>query len=173
MNAASFLSAVIEIAVGVAGFAGIVAAVRQRRLDHWPKAQLLLLQVLFTTTAAAIAFALLPSFLFELGLDERLVWRTGSAALICWIVGALAFRYRQSRVYGVAMPIPRYIRALGVVSIALQTFNIVNAGVAWPFMFGIMMILMNGFSVFLLLVLRPLDDDAEPAPSPGADTEAG
>ena len=29
MNAASFLSAVIDIAIGVAGFAGIVAAVRR------------------------------------------------------------------------------------------------------------------------------------------------
>ena len=69
MDAASFLSAVVDIALAVAGFAGIVAAVRQRQLAHWQTEQLLQLQILFTASAAAIVLALLPSFLAELGFN--------------------------------------------------------------------------------------------------------
>lgn len=163
MDAASFLSAVIDIAVGVAGFAGIVAAVRQRRLTHWPKEQLILLQILFTATAAAIICALLPSFLTETGLDPSVVWKLCSGALVCWIVGATAFRLRQSRTHGVAMPIPRHVRMLGVIAVPLQVYNIASAGHSWPYLFGIMTLLVNGFSVFLVLVLSPLDDELPPA----------
>ena len=157
MNAASFLSSIIDIAIGVAGFAGIVAAVRQRRLSHWPIEQLLLLQILFTATAAAIVYALLPSFLVETGVSESLVWKISSAALLCWIVGAIAFRMKQSRKYEVAMPIPMHIRVLAAISFALQIYNIAGVGQSWPYLIGIMTILMNGFSVFLILVLNPVD----------------
>lgn len=162
MDAASFLSSVIEIAVGVAGFAGIVAAVRQRQFAHWPKEQLILLQILFTATAASIAYALLPSFLAETGLDLGLLWKISSGALVCWIVGAMAFRLRQSRVHGVAMPIPWHVRVLGVIAIALQVYNIAHLGRSWPYLFGITALLINGFSVFLLLVLSPLDSESAP-----------
>ena len=170
MDAASFLSAVIEIAIGVAGFAGIVAAVRQRQLDHWPTEQLLLLQVLFTATAAAIVFALLPQFLAEYGLAEPLIWQVSSAALICWAVGALSFRIYQGRKYGVAMPIPVHVRAWAVLTVVLQIHNLLSEGQAWPFLLGIMTMLMNAFSVFLLLILSPVEADEAAADIVESDT---
>ena len=156
MNAASFLSAVIEIALAIAGFAGIVAAVRQRRISHWPKEQFILLQILFTASAAAIVLGLLPSFLAETGLSTSEVWKVSSAALACWIVGAIYFRMRQSKAFGIAMQIPIHVRLVGIISVAFQLYNLAIAGQAWPYLFGIMTILMNGFSVFLILVLKPV-----------------
>lgn len=158
MDAGSYLSAVIDIAIGVAGFAGIVAAIRQRRLSTWPAEQLILLQILFTASAAAIAFGLLPSFLVEVGIAEHLVWKTGSVAIFCWIVGAVWFRARQSRKHGVRQQIPKYILVFGSIALVLQIYNIAVLGEAWPYLFGITIILVNGFSVFLILVLAPTDD---------------
>ena len=160
MNAAAFLSAVVDIAIGIAGFAGIVAAIRQRKLSKWPPEQLILLQILFTASAAAAIAGLLPSFLMETGLSEQSVWRFSSAALLCWAVGALTFRFRQSRKYGVRQQIPKFVVAWGITSIILQLVNIAMLGVAWPYLFGVMTMLINGFSVFLILVLRPTEDDA-------------
>jgi hypothetical protein len=162
VDAASFLSSVIDIAIGVAGFAGIVAAVRQRKLSHWPIEQLLLLQILFTATAASIFFGLLPSFLTESGLDENTVWKVSSGALVCWIVGAIAFRISQSRKHRVAMPIPGHIRVLGVIAVGLQIYNMTGMGRSWPYLFGIMTILINAFSVFLILVLKPIEQENPP-----------
>lgn len=152
----------IDIAIGVAGFAGIVAAVRQRRLDHWSRGRVLLLQILFTASAASIVFGLLPSFLVETGLHDELVWKASSAALIAWIVCAIGFRLHQSRAHGVPMPIPRHVSAWGGVSVVLQVYNIADAGTSWPYLFGVFGLLMNGFSVFLVLVLSPAETDAEP-----------
>ena len=149
----------IDIAIGVAGFAGIVAAVRQRRLDHWPKDRVLLLQILFTASAASIVFGLLPPFLAEAGLRDDLVWKVSSAALTAWIVCAIGFRVRQSRVHGVPMPIPRHVSAWGAVSVVLLVYNIERAGTSWPYLFGVFGLLMNGFSVFLVLVLSPTETD--------------
>ncbi|MGR8947075.1 MAG: hypothetical protein ACU84Q_03450 [Gammaproteobacteria bacterium] len=157
MNAASFLTSVIEIALATAGFAGIVAAVRQRNVDHWPKEQLIQLQILFTASAASVMFGLLPSFLTEVGLSDDRMWQVSSVTLICWIVGALVFRLRQSKRYGIAMQVPMHIRLWGICSIALQAYNIAVATQAWPYLFGLMTIVMNAFSVFLILVLRRTD----------------
>lgn len=159
MNSASFLAAVIDIALAIAGFAGIVAAVRQRRIAHWPKEQLILLQILFTASAAAIVLSLMPSFLVEAGASTVNVWKISSGALACWIAGALYFRLRQSKAIGIPMQIPVHVRALGIPSVFLQIYNIAVLGQAWPFLFGLMAILMNGFSVFLILVLNPVEED--------------
>ena len=159
MDTASFLTAVIDIALAIAGFAGIVAAVRQRRIAHWPRAQLVLLQILFTASAAAIVLSLLPSFLVATGAKSALVWKISSCAMAVWIAGALYFRLRQSKAMGIPMQIPVHVRAFGIPGIFLQLYNIVVLGEAWPFLVGLFVVLMNGFSVFLILVLKPVETD--------------
>ena len=57
------------------------------------------------------------------------------------------------------MPIPIHVRAWGTLTVGLQTYNIASTGESWPYLFGIMTILMNAFSVFLALVLSPVEDD--------------
>ena len=56
------------------------------------------------------------------------------------------------------MPIPRHVSIWGAISIVLQIYNVAGEGRSWPYLFGIMGLLMNGFSVFLILVLSPTDD---------------
>ena len=58
------------------------------------------------------------------------------------------------------MPIPRHVSAWGAVSVVLLVFNITRAGTSWPYLFGVFGLLMNGFSVFLVLVLSPTETDA-------------
>lgn len=161
MDAASFLSSVIEIAVGIAGFAGIVAAIRQRQLSSWPPEQLILLQILFFASAASIAFGLLPAGLAEAGIEEHNIWKFGGAVLICWYVGAVSFRVRQSKALGVTMPIPKPVLVWASVALVLQIYNISTEGVAWPYLFGVTGLLINGFSVFLILVLKPSNGEQD------------
>ena len=142
----------------MAGFAGIVAAIRQRRITSWAPEQLVLLQILFTASAAAIFYGLLPAFLSEAILDETLIWKLSSALLIVWIAGAVWYRFKQSRRLDVSMQIPKVVLGFGVISIAFQIYNIVEAGRSWPYLLGITTMLLNGFSVFLLLVLKPTEE---------------
>ena len=106
-------------------------------------------------------YALLPSFLLEAELSISNAWKLSSGALICWVVGTVGFRIVQSRRHDVAMPIPKHVRAGGVIAIGWQIYNILGPGQSWPYLFGIMMLLMNGFSVFLILILNPVDEGNE------------
>jgi hypothetical protein len=162
MGAESFLSAVVDVAIGIAGFAGIVAAIRQRRLSNWPPDQLILLQILFIASAASIVAGVLPAFLMETGMNPNHVWKICSGVLICWLIGAPVFRARQSKVLGVKQQIPRHVLVWAAISIVLQFYNIAAAGTAWPYLFGVSTMLINGFSVFLLLVLKPVEGKDEP-----------
>lgn len=163
MGAESFLAAVVAVAIGIAGFAGIVAAIRQRRLSSWPPDQLILLQILFIASAASIVAGILPAFLMETGISPNNVWKICSGALACWLIGAPIFRARQSKALGVKQQIPRHVLAWAVISIVLQFYNVAAAGTAWPYLFGVTTMLINGFSVFLILVLKPVDGKDESA----------
>ena len=158
MNAESFLSSIVEIGIGIAGFAGIIAAIRSQRLTSWPTLQRLQLQILFFASAAAILFALLPAFLAETGLTDATLWRVASVGMILWLVLAIGFRYRQANRAGVTMPIPRPMIVLASVSLVLQIGNVAVLASAWPYLFGITLLIANGFSMFLLLLLSPQED---------------
>ena len=84
MSEESLLSSIVEAAVGMSG---IIAALRQGRVTHWPREACILLEVLLIASASAVGFALLPSVLAESGLPQPLIWRLGSLALLAWQVG--------------------------------------------------------------------------------------
>jgi len=161
LGAESFLAAVVDVAIGIAGFAGIVAAIRQRRLSNWPPDQLMLLQILFIASAASIVAGILPAFLMETGIKPNYVWKMCSGVLIFWLIGAPLFRVRQSKALGVKQQIPKHVLVWAFVSIILQCYNIATTGMAWPYLFGVTTMLINGFSVFLLLVLKPTEGKDE------------
>jgi Ca2+/H+ antiporter len=160
VSAESFLSSVVEVAIGMAGFAGIVAAIRQRDITRWPQQQRLLLQMLFAASAAAIAFALLPALLAEAELSRPTVWRFGSGALVIWFVSIGAFRFDQARRNAVPFPFRGGFAAWTGFLVLLQTLNLALS-VSWPYLIGAFGLLVNGFIFFLRLLLGDLDGQRE------------
>lgn len=160
LSADSFLSSVVEVAIGMAGFAGIVAAIRQRALTRWPPEQRLLLEMLVVASAAAITFAFLPIVLAEAGLAPSRIWRIGSASLIAWYVGIAVFRIRQVGRTSVAVPLGRSFAAWVVFLTVLQALNL-GLGLSWPYLVGIFGLLANGFIFFLRLLLRDVEEATE------------
>jgi hypothetical protein len=156
VSAESFLSSVVEVAIGMGGFAGIVAAIRQRDISRWPRQQRLLLQMLFAASAAAIAFALLPTLLAEAELSPPTLWRVGSGSLVIWFASIGAFRFNQARRNAVPFPFRGLFVAWTAFLILLQALNLVLA-VSWPYLIGVFGILVNGFIFFLRLLLGDLE----------------
>lgn len=155
MSAESVLSSAIEVAIGIAGFAGIVAAIRQRDPSLWGPVHRLQLQMLLGASAAAILFGFLPGVLRESSLEPPVLWRVGSGLQSVWIAGIALFRTRQARSYSVSAvsdvagwPTSLWMSSIG----ALQLLNLV-LGEAWPYLVGVIGILVNGFVFFLRLLL--------------------
>jgi hypothetical protein len=162
VSAESFLSSAIEIAVGIGGFAGIIAAIRQRNVSHWPPNQRLMLRMLLTASAVAVLFSLAPWLLAEGGLPQPVVWRLCSGSLLVWQSGITVYRRRQFRNLGTSVSVPRLLYILLAVNLALQAINLVLAE-AWPFLLGVVSVLAYGFTFFLKLLFWGAGDGDEAA----------
>ena len=160
MSAESFLSAVVEIAIAIAGFAGIVAAIRHRDIDRWALEEQILLRMLFTASGAAICFALLPAVLSEAGLPGPTIWRAGSISLLLFLFAIGAGRTRQFRKAGLVPKLPRAMPVWVICSALLQALNI-HLEASWPYLVGTFLIVLNGFTFFLMLLFGNTSEDDE------------
>jgi len=158
VSAEAFLSSVIEVAVGIAGFAGIIATVRQGRIARWPHEPRILLEMLLTASAFAIVFALLPAVLAEANVPESITWRTGSVLILVWQLVFAAFRTRQFRAIGVRTRPPLWLVSWVCSIVVLQAANVV-LGVSWLYLLGVFGILGNGFLFFIRLLFSDWDDE--------------
>jgi hypothetical protein len=158
----SFLSSTIEIAVGIGGFAGIIAAIRQRGVNRWPPDQRLMLRMLLTASAVAVLFSLAPWLLAEGGLSQPVVWRLCSGSLLVWQSGITVYRRRQVGNLESSVSLPRVLYVLLSVNLALQAINL-GLAEAWPFLLGVVSILMYGFAFFLKLLFWGAGDGDEAA----------
>jgi hypothetical protein len=95
----SALDSVIEVAIALVGFSGIVAAVGRRGAGHWSPLDQLLLRVLLTAAGAALAFAFLPYLLIDI-MDPSLVWRICSGVHATFMFGIMLYRFREVSVLG-------------------------------------------------------------------------
>lgn len=91
----SALSSVIEVAIALVGFSGIVAAVGRRGAGHWSQVDQVRLQILLTAGGAALFFAFLPFTMID-AIDLSLVWRICSGMCAIWMIGILVYRIRQT-----------------------------------------------------------------------------
>jgi hypothetical protein len=58
------------------------------------------------------------------------------------------------------MPSPLLV--LAVITVSLQMYNLTMLGVAWPYLAGVFSLVINGFSVFLLLLFKSDWEDKNP-----------
>jgi len=160
MNSESFLSSIVEVAIGLAGFAGIIAAIRQRGVDTWPREKRVQLQILLAASAAAIGFGLLPAFFNELGVTVEFAWRFGSGMLIAWLIGITFYRKYQCIQLEIVFQLPLLMGLWILFLIALQIYNISTTGTSWPYLFGVFGLLVNGFAIFFVLLLGSSEADS-------------
>jgi len=161
---------VVEVAIGMAGFAGIVAAIRHRDIASWAGEDRILLRMLLVASGMSISFAMLPAILDDAGFTESSVWRIGSVSLLVWQIGIAVHRSRQFRALG-ANPLPRLIFLWVAGILVLQALNIV-LGTAWPYLLGIYGLLVNAFAFFMILLLgRSRDGRGAAVGDPAAEIE--
>jgi len=157
----AFLASVVEVAIGVAGFAGIIATVRQGRIARWPHEPRILIEMLLTASASAIVFALLPTVFTEADISEPDTWRVGSLCILVWQLFFAVFRTRQFKASGVRTRAPLWLLAWVSLIVICQAVNIFLC-VSWLYLIGVFGILGNGFMFFVHLLFMDWDDENTP-----------
>ena len=161
MQEIDILMTLAELALALVGFTGIVLALGRRESGLGP-VDVYRAIALTTTAGGALALALLPVGLFELGLEEPTVWRAGSASMVAytmlWFAGTVPMARRVEPNFGAARQ-RLVVLPISIVNIIAQ---VLNAWGAFEHAFGVYFAglswhLIGSLVAFLLFLVRPAE----------------
>ena len=154
------LSASVQVAVTLAGFAGVVVAFRTRSVHEWSNVDKFRLQFLLSNSALPFLLSIFAILLLATNLQERTVWRLCSLfAFVCTAIsGQIASRSfrRLSRQELSTSGFRRWVfypsGAVGIAATLLQMYNVISLQTFWPFLACIATWLWLAMIQFVLLV---------------------
>jgi hypothetical protein len=164
MIAEDVLVTTAEVAIGLAGFSGIVAAVIGSRASvRWSPIQKFRLIELLRTSFGGVVFSLFPLILLSAGVSNSTSWLVTSLTWLGYIGVATALQFTRVRALWpeAHAETPRTVYALHTIWIAtvcVQLFNAVFLRVAWPHLVAILGGLIVSFLMFIRLLFVVIED---------------
>jgi hypothetical protein len=160
MQPSEALSTSAQVAVALAGFAGVVVAFRSGSVHEWSKIDKFRLRILLTNSAIPFVLSILGMLLSSTSLDAVTVWRLCSLFAFVMLV-AMASAYRTTfRRFA-----PEEFKAaggrslvlftgglVGTVVTLLQLYNVISLEAFWPFFTAVATLLLAAMLQFILLV---------------------
>ena len=150
----SVLTSVIQVAIAIAGFSGIVVVLGRRTEGVWDANDRIRFQGLLIGSFATMLFAFLPYILLSANIAQGPTWRISSGIHAITLSVVAIIRRRQltatdSRLSG------SDVVALSVVAavVAIQVVNSMTVGESWPYLTGIIGHLLVTFVHFVRLLL--------------------
>ena len=145
------LSSAIQVAIGIAGFTGIIVA-----LSGGAKIgtrERISVSILLLASIATVAMSFLPMILLNAGVSERSTWAASSIIFVVYFVSIVSYRFYEFRRSGTAMPRPLSlgIAFLGLCA-ALQVANAILIRDSWPYLILIVSYVVYSFLVFAYLL---------------------
>jgi len=163
MDPSAALSATAQIAVAIAGFAGVVAAFRSDPVHEWSRVENFWLRLLLINSILPLALSLVGLFLLSIGdiLPSMWRWCSGITALLllpyaAMIVRTLAgFDPGQLEAAGGTRPTSYFLVVLLAVVCLVQVWNLAILASFWPFFAAIVAQLLGAMYQFFRLVMSP------------------
>jgi len=167
MQPSEALSTSAQVAVTLAGFAGVVVAFRTRSVHEWTNIDKFRLQILLSNSALPFLLSIFAMVLLATPLDERTLWRLCSiiAFVLTATAGQLlsqiyrAFSRAELKASGSRPWIFYSSGLLGIIATVLQIYNVIRLQTFWPFFAMIATWLCLGMVQFVLLVTARHDQN--------------
>jgi hypothetical protein len=161
MEPTTALSVSAQIAVAMAGFAGVVTAFRKDSVRDWGHVETFWLRLLLTNSILPLAFSMFGLFLLTVPSVSTGAWRWCSGIATLFLIP-----YEAMIVTTLVRLGPGQLEAAGGKRIAsyflvailtavclLQVFNVVRLAAFWPFFGSIVALLCGAMYQFIRLVL--------------------
>lgn len=159
MEANEALGVAAQVAVTLAGFAGVVVVFRPDSVHVWSRLDRTRLQLLLHNSLCPLAYALFGMLLLTIKPAPVWIWRECSLFGLLFQTPGAIIAFRNARhltseekentsktlLYGIG--------AMGVLTLLFQVFNIAVLNQFWPFFLSIVMHLMAGMLQFTRMVL--------------------
>ncbi|SRR6266446_3094733 len=160
MQPSEALSASAQLAVALAGFAGVVTAFRNRSVHEWSKIDKFRLQILLSNSALPFILSIFAMLLSATNLSEQTIWRLCSIVAFVVMTGTGQLLSRTYRTFSgeelKASSSRRWIfyssGILGIGVTVLQLYNVIRLQTFWPFFAMIATWLCLAMIQFVLLV---------------------
>jgi hypothetical protein len=165
VNEADALLTLAEIALGFAGFTGVIVVFSRDRSAPWEPIDAFRVTRMLSASLAALFFSLLPEGLFAAGLAAGATWRVASLLLLAYMVLSARRTRRDMNALEPrdrALFDPRFFPVIIASALAVMALLLLNAsGWLWPpgyaaYYFGILHML--GFAAFQfvrIIFVRP------------------
>ena len=161
MEPGEALGIAAQIAVALAGFAGVVVVFRREAVHEWSSADKLRLRLLLTNSILPLALSMMGLLLLTIKPMPPGIWRWCSA--IAFVI-SISFGTTMMKTFrGLNLRDVQRDRttrfvfylfgAVGTATIVLQLYNTALLGVFWPFFTGIVYQLLTGVFQFARMIL--------------------
>ena len=163
MNGTEQLLLMTEVAVALAGFAGIVAAYQFREGTNITRGDALGLAMLVNIGLVAAFFSLLPLAIYNIGTSEQTTWRLSSGLMClnyCVFTYFITVNMKGINVRKLSSKMTyALLYVVGIVIFVVNALNAMNVyfdGEFGPFFISLMLPLIVAGYMFARLILRPL-----------------
>ena len=163
MNGTAELLVVAQIAIVLAGFAGVVAAYEFKDLTSGTRGDALGLALIVHCGLLDALVAILPLAIYSLGVSEQTTWRIGSGIHSVNYLVYFLYVFTHLRKIHIRKPATMaffvVLFALGLTTFIVNLLNTLNVGYHGefgPFFVGCIFPLLIAGYMFARLVLRPL-----------------
>lgn len=161
MEPGDALGIAAQIAVALAGFAGVVVVFRRESVHEWSPLDKLRLRLLLANSILPLSLSMIGLLLLTVKPVPTELWRWCSALSLAFF---LVFLMTTSKAFGrlTARELQRergsslmvyFFATLGVAVMLLQAYNLALLGVFWPFFAGIVYQLTTALAQFARMIL--------------------
>jgi hypothetical protein len=163
MQPGEVLGVAAQIAVTLAGFAGVVVVFRRESVHEWLPSDKLRLRLLLTNSILPLLLCMIGLLLLTIRPEPAGIWRWCSGfafalSLLFAITMTKMFRgldLRQIQRERVTRFVFYLFGTLGTATILLQLYNTAFLGAFWPFFAGVVFELVTAVFQFARMILLP------------------
>jgi hypothetical protein len=164
MEPSEALSTAAQIAIAIAGFAGVVVAFRSGSVHEWHPIDRFRLRLLLSNSIGPLTFCLVAMLLLSVTPEPSWIWRGCSGLTVAFLLpfgllttkAARAFPPHQLKFAGVSKIIFFLLGFFGTAATVLQIYNLAVLNAFWAFFAAIVVQLLAGaFQFVRLILIRP------------------
>jgi hypothetical protein len=163
MEPTAALGTSAQIAVAIAGFAGVVAAFRNDSVHDWGHVEKFWLRLLLLNSILPLVFSMVGLFLLSVTYGSPTTWRLCSGFAVLFLVPfavmilrtVVGFATGQLEAAGGTRFTSYALIAILVAVCLLQLFNLATLAAFWPFFGAVVAQLLGAMYQFVRLVMSP------------------
>jgi hypothetical protein len=163
MEPGEALGVAAQIAVALAGFAGVVVVFRRESVHEWSPLDKFRLRLLLANSILPLALCMIALLFLTLEPALTGVWRwcSGVEFFVLSVLGTTTTagfrRFDVQRLQGApGNSVFYFFATLGIAAMLLQLYNVAFLGAFWPFFTGIVLQLVGAMFQFArMILLRP------------------